>query len=88
MGSNSGMVYKFCITFRDSIWYLEKTLEDVLLVLSCFELDSEMVQKWKTDLVVNEKMKQFQEVTSLIESYFTTIYDSLASDKHSFVRSS
>lgn len=64
------MVYKFCVTFKDCIWYLEKTLQDVIEALDYFDLDQEMLDKWKVDLFVYEKSKQFKEVSTLIENYF------------------
>jgi hypothetical protein len=51
------MIYKFCISYKDAIWYLEKTIGEVISAIEQFDLDPEMVSKWKTDILVHEKMK-------------------------------
>ena len=40
-----------------------------------------MLQKWHCDLIVEEKRKNFEKVTQLVETYFKIIFDGIISEQ-------
>lgn len=72
--------YKFCIKFKKCIWYVEKDFSQILEALEDFGLDEEMTKKWKYDVIIEEKMTNYEKVTQLIENYFKIVYEGIMAD--------